>query len=343
MSLTNYLALRRARKNSSYNPSPLPRLKRKPFNPLASVQLLADKETAILLIYNAILFAGFYDVTASLPSLFAEIYSFNDLQIGLCYLPFGVGCCCAALSNGQLLDRNFHRWARKLNVEIKKGRQTNLQHFPIEKVRLQIAFPMLYVSSAMMLIYGWVLEVNGPLAAVLVLLFIMSFAMTAAFNAISTLLIDFYPKAPATATAANNLLRCLLGAGATGVITPMINAMGRGWCFTSLTLFLVMSSPLLWWIFFRGMEMREERRLKTERKEREKEAKDAAKEEEGRASSVMRGEQEKTTVPGVEGGDVEAQAVAEEEREKEEGGMEEDQPGRHKLARVFSHESAYGG
>ena len=178
MSLMNYLTLRRARKSNPSNNltrtesrKSLQRPPRKPFNPLASVQLLADLETALLLLYNAFLFAGFYDLTASLPSLYAEIYHFGSLQIGLCYLSFGVGCSCAALSNGQLLDRNFQRWARRLNVEIKKGRQTDLKNFPIEKVRLQIAFPMLYTSCVLMLIYGWILEINGPLAAALVVLF----------------------------------------------------------------------------------------------------------------------------------------------------------------------------
>ena len=343
MSLINYLALRRARKANPSNDltrtqsrNSLRRPRRKPFNPLASVQLLGDLETTILLLYNAFLFAGFYDITASLPSLYAQIYGFNSLQIGLCYIPFGVGCCCAALSNGQLLDRNFLRWARKLDIEIKKGRQTDLKDFPIEKVRLQVALPMLYIGCVLMLIYGWILEINGPLAPALVLLFFFSFSVTATFNVISTLLIDFYPRAPATATATNNLLRCLLGAGATGVITPMIDTMGRGWCFTFLSLFLVASSPMLWAIYFRGMGWREQRRIKSERKEMEYEKKQAVREEEGNISRDGI-ETEKTTVPPVEGGETEARAVVEEESQKGEG----EDGIRHKLSRVFSHDSTF--
>src|SRR2546423_8829875 len=297
MSLMNYLALRRARKsNTSDNltrtesQKSLERPPRKPFSPLASIQLLADLETALLLLYNAFLFAGFYDMIASLPSLYAKIYHVNSLQIGLCYLSFGVGCSCASLSNGQLLHRNFQRWARKLNVEIKKGRQTDLKDFPIEKVRLQIALPMLYTSCVLILSYGWILEINGPLAAALVLLFFSSFCVTVVFNVISTLLIDFYPKAPATATAANNLMRCLLGAGATGVITPMIDAMGRGWCFAFLSLFLVASSPMLWVVYFKGMKWREQRRIKSEAKDKEHEKTRLGKEEEANVRSGVRQE-----------------------------------------------------
>jgi hypothetical protein len=198
---------------------------------------------------------------------------------------------------------------------------------------------MLYISCILMLIYGWILEINGPLAAALVLLFFFSLCITVSFNVISTLLIDFYPKEPATATAANNLMRCLLGAGATGVITPMIDALGRGWCFTFLSLFLAATSPLLWVIYFRGMGWREKRRIEREKKdnrheeEEKKKKKRTGSEEEGRAD-----ETEKPTVPAIEGGELEAQAVVEEEeREKQEG----EGTIRHQISRVLSHGSAF--
>ena len=45
---------------------------------------------------------------------------------------------------------------------------------------------------------------------------------------LNVLLVDIYPGQPATVTAANNLVRCLLGAAATAVIKPMINVIGTG-------------------------------------------------------------------------------------------------------------------
>ncbi|OLE54227.1 MAG: hypothetical protein AUG51_09235 [Acidobacteria bacterium 13_1_20CM_3_53_8] len=156
---------------------------------------------------------------------------------------------------------------------------------------------MLYISCALMLIYGWILEINGPLAVALVLLFLFSLAVTVSFNVISTLLIDFYPKAPATATAASNLMRCLLGAGTTGVITPMINAMGRGWCFTFLSLFLVASSPMLWVVYFKGMKWREQRRIKSETKDKEHEKTRVGKEEEAIVRSGVRQESADNRLP----------------------------------------------
>ena len=101
--------------------------------------------------------------------------------------------------------------------------------------------------------------------------------MSMAFNCTSTLIIDFYPMSPATATAANNLVRCWLGAGATAAVIPMVEAMGRGWTFTALTLFLGATSPMLWAVYYRGMGWREQRRLREESERTKKDARKAAK------------------------------------------------------------------
>lgn len=273
MSLMNYLAARKANRENALaekdeleHITPLSKRKRS-MNPLASLAVVFDKENALLLFYNGFLFAAFYDIGSSIPSQYAEIFQFNELQIGLCYIPYGVGSIFAVLVNGQILDRNFARWCRKLGVVTKKGRDQDLREFPIEKARLQTAFPAVYCTACLVLIYGWVLHNGGPLAPLLVILFFTSFSMTVAFNVTNTLLVDFYPGKAATATAASNLVRCLLGAGATAVIVPMIDGMGRGWTFTFLSFFLLATSPMLWLVFFRGMKWREQRRLKGERQQ----------------------------------------------------------------------------
>lgn len=280
MSVLNYLALRKAARADTLSPcpdsAPVPptdKTQRRLPNPLASLKIVLDKQNALLLFYNAFLFCAFYDIAATIPSTFAAIYGFNDLQIGLCYLPFGIGSLCAALINGQLLDRNFARFARNLQLDVKKGRDQDLAHFPIEKARLQVALPASYLACVLVICFGWVLHIDGPLAAILVILFFAAFFMSVAFNVTSTLIVDFYPRRAGTATAANNLVRCLLGAGATAVIIPMINGMGRGWTFTFLGLVIIAASPMLWANYVWGMEWREQRRVRDEKRERLKEEK----------------------------------------------------------------------
>lgn len=52
------------------------------------------------------------------------------------------------------------------------------------------------------------------------------------FTNVNTLIVDLYPGKAASATAAVNVGRCLIGAVAVAVVQPMIDSMGAGWTFT---------------------------------------------------------------------------------------------------------------
>lgn len=70
------------------------------------------------------------------------------------------------------------------------------------------------------------------------------------------LIVDLHYSTPATAMAANNLVRCLLGAGATAIVHPMINAFGRSWTYTYVAITTLSTSPLLILVYLCGMEWR---------------------------------------------------------------------------------------
>jgi multidrug resistance protein len=245
-------------------------------NPLKTIHIIMEKDMAVVLFYNALIYTAFYDTMASIPALFNDIYSFNDLQIGLCYLPFGCGCTLASFINGRMLDRNYNRVARQIGFTVDRKHGDDLRHFPIERARLEIIWPMLSVGLACVLCYGWVLEQNANLAAPLVLLFFIGLCVNGAFNILSTLVVDLYPQSPSTATAANNLVRCFMGAGGTGIIDIMIRHMGRGWCFTFISLVCVVTMPMLWVELKWGPKWREERRVRMEKKKYEKAVQDLA-------------------------------------------------------------------
>lgn len=235
-------------------------------NPFKALTIVFQKDTSIILFSNALLFAGFYDVSASIPSIYNSLYGLNDLQIGLCYIPFGLGSTIASVINGKFLDYNYRRTAKKLNFPLVKNRNTDLRRFPIEKARLQVAIPLLMIGSITVIAFGWFLNFGIHLAAPTTTLFFMGLALTGSFNTVSTLLVDLYPTTAATATASNNFVRCLLGAGATALIDPMLTAMGRGWCFTFIAFVMMLTTPLLLVVIRFGPRWREGRRLKQEAK-----------------------------------------------------------------------------
>lgn len=202
-------------------------------------------------------------------------FSFSAVWLTPISRPFGAGAAIASVTCGKLMDRNYRRVAKAAGITIDRKRGDNMQDFPIEKARIQVAWPLLYVGLAALLGYGWVLEKKAHLAAPLILLFIVGVCVTGAFNILSVLLIDLHPLSPATATAANNLVRCFVGAAATAVIIQMINAMGRGWCFTFIAAMIFVTSPMLWVLMEMGPKWREARRVRVEKHKAEKEARRA--------------------------------------------------------------------
>ncbi|KAF2098847.1 MFS general substrate transporter [Rhizodiscina lignyota] len=239
-------------------------------NPWNTIKIVFEKDLGLLLLYNSIIYTSFFDILASQPYLFAQIYGFDDLQIGISCIPFGVGAMCAPILIGRLLDWNFARTARQMGISVDRRVAQNLKDFPLEKVRLAVATPLIYIGLVCYVLYGWMLEINAPLAAPLILHFVIGLTLTGGFNAQSVLLVDVYLQAPATATAANNLVRCLIGAAGTGIIVEMVDAMGRGWCFTFIALVVAAFSPIQWVLIKWGPQWREERRQRIEREAKEK-------------------------------------------------------------------------
>ncbi|KAL8946758.1 MAG: hypothetical protein Q9222_006886, partial [Ikaeria aurantiellina] len=155
-------------------------------NPLKTLRILAEKDMGLLLFYNSLVYTALYTVMASAPYLFAQIYGFNDLQIGLCFIPLGVGCSIASLIIGRFIDHNYRRTAKTHNITISLRTSDSLQNFPIEITRIQVIWPPLYIGLLSILAYGWAIDREAHLAIPLVLFFIMGVCLTSAFNIMST-------------------------------------------------------------------------------------------------------------------------------------------------------------
>ena len=231
-------------------------------NPLSTLRIIAEKETALILFFGSLVYAGFYAISTTITTQFAIIYGYNDLVLGLCFVPICAGGILATVTNGKWdpVDGNYRRHAKRLGVPLKKNKQQDLSTFPIERARLEVMLPLLYFSSVVVLIYGWVLNAKVTVAGPLVLLFFLGFGITGMSKVMQIFIIDITPGKPATATAAFNLVRCLLGAGMTAIVNPMINAMGNGWTFTLIAVVWVVFSPMILILLKKGPQWRKEKR-----------------------------------------------------------------------------------
>ena len=255
-------------------------------NPLLTLKILGEKESCIILLYNGFFFTGMMVAVASVPDLYQNAYGLNELELGLCYISLGIGSFVSALTMGHVVDWNFRyvfcpvdalqgdadrfeflrRHARRLGITIRKGKQQDLENFPIEVVRFQVVLPGHVIGTLALIAYGWTIKFRTHIAGPEVALFFIGFGVSTSFNLTNTLLIDLHREKPATATAAVNLVRCLLSASGAAVIIPMCHAMNPGWAFNLHCLYIchLHCSRLLAHEERPAMESRDNRKEKTE-------------------------------------------------------------------------------
>jgi multidrug resistance protein len=251
-------------------------------NPLSTLRLLFELPTGPLVLANGIVFASYYSVTAGIPSQFKAVYGLSDLGIGLSFIPAGLGSLVSATFNGLIVDWNYIRLRRKSGEPVSKDQKQDHGAFPIEMARLQIGLPMTVrlrctpstsrillqlqradmqqVAAALSVAwYGTLIESKPALSVALALVFLISFCITAAYNVMNVLLVDLYYTTPATAMAANNLVRCFLGAAATAVIHPMIQKWGNRITYWAVAGAILSVSPLLGMVYWKGLGWRRKR------------------------------------------------------------------------------------
>lgn len=255
-----------ARVTSALSPRSQPKLKIEFGNPFGTVLLLFEPVLGLLLMYSAIVFAGFYAIATSMSEQMKTIYNLTEIQIGLMYLPMAGGSIVAAFIVGPSLNWNYRRHARRMGMALSTGCQDDLSNFPIEQSRIEIGLPLLALSTCVLFGWGWALQYGISIAVPCVLLFLMGVGMIGFSNASMVLVTDIYPGRAGAATAANNLTRCLLGAAATAVITPMIDGIGAGWAFSILGFLYLLGAPVLLLIMKNGIKWRRNLKEKEDRK-----------------------------------------------------------------------------
>lgn len=236
---------------------------------------LFEKDIAALLAWGAVAYTAWSMVTSSTTTLLLHSFPFlTQWQIGLCFLPNGLGCICGSLSTGRLLDHSFHHVQARFKEEHGIPSHENVikrSDFPYIKARLRLVPLFSVILMVSLVLYGPSFEFNDlhkfyspNLAAPLILQFIIAFTATAIFNINSTVLIDCFPDRPASATALNNLCRCLLGAAGVSVIQPMINAVRAMKAFSIVSGVVLLCMPLIWVEWKWGEKWRQEREKRLE-------------------------------------------------------------------------------
>ena len=192
--------------------------------------MFAYPEVVVLLIFNGTLYAVMYGVTASLSVIFEKVYPYlNQTEIGLCFIPMGVGMLVGSLFSGRAMNSYYRKTRDDL---IRQTRTDSEKHidpeaiekdpsFPIEKARLQILPWVVFVYTACVIGYGWALQSRVTIVVPLILQFIsksfpphyrhttlhlITFHLVGVsaiiiLNATQTLLVDMMPNQGSSITA----------------------------------------------------------------------------------------------------------------------------------------------
>ena len=229
-------------------------------NPMAAIRILFWKDTALVLWMAGSPYAVWYAVQASIPSIYKDIYHFNELQIGLSYLTGGFGTVSGGYLNGKLMDWNYKATARSIGHTIDKVSGDDLNNFPIERARARGSYYILAIYIAALAGYGWSVQARAHVAVPLVLQYVLAALCTSFQQTFNALLVDIFPASPSTAAASGNITRCALSAVVVAVLQPLVDILGRGWFFTALTA-LSGGGGLLadWLVKNKGMGWRRER------------------------------------------------------------------------------------
>lgn len=171
---------------------------------------------------------------------------------------------------GYLMDYNHKRtereYCRKHNLSIDTCiTSKTYPDFPVEYARMRNTWWITALFIISVALYG--VSLRTHVTVPIILQYIIAYCATAIFTINSTLIIDLYPGASASATAVNNLIRCEVGAAGVAAVQPIINALTPTWSFVLLAGITLSTSPLLMIEMRRGAGWRQERLERQKNKE----------------------------------------------------------------------------
>ncbi|KAE8446613.1 hypothetical protein EG329_011806 [Mollisiaceae sp. DMI_Dod_QoI] len=265
-SLTSFLQWRRQSRNLESQPdhAPLPQPKKVPRkipipNIWAAILIIFEKDVGLLMFFMSLFVMANYAMLVPLQDVIRRQYNFNDLQVGLCYIPFSIGSIIGSVIVGKLLNWNYARVARSIGMSVDRKRGDDLRKFPIERARLDLMWPWTALAVAMLVAWGWVVDSGTSLAAPLVVLFFAGAGVSGPVSILTTLLVDLYPMNPGRVSSSFNLTRASVSAVGTAAVQYIIDAWGYGFTYLFLGLVVLAASPSVLIVRKWGPKWREER------------------------------------------------------------------------------------
>ncbi|SCU82337.1 LAFA_0C10594g1_1 [Lachancea sp. 'fantastica'] len=204
---------------------------------LGPLKIFCDQKVLFVITFLSLHYTVWQMSITILSSLFKTIYGLDETKIGLTFIANGIGSILGTLLTGKILNFDYKNYQAK-----HADRPVVIRH-----VRLRTVWIWSGMQIASIIVFGWTLQKRVHISVPIIATFFTGWGAVAIQSVVSTYLVDLYENKSASATAALNLARCLLGAGGTAVVTPLLDAISIGWGFTLLAavLLAVLTANLL--------------------------------------------------------------------------------------------------
>ncbi|KAI1118731.1 major facilitator superfamily domain-containing protein [Nemania sp. NC0429] len=203
------------------------------------IRILFSKQAISLILFLAIYYAVWQMSITAMAVLLEQRYGLSETQIGLTFIANGVGSIIGTLITGKILDIDYRRTRAKHEATLSgsgseggSDRSHDDDNFPLETARLRLLPVLAFIQCASVITFGWTIQYRVHVAVPIITTFFTGWTVVSIVSIVTTYLIDIFPEQKAASSASVNLARCLLAAGGTSIVTPIIDAVGVGWTFT---------------------------------------------------------------------------------------------------------------
>ncbi|ORY91427.1 major facilitator superfamily domain-containing protein [Syncephalastrum racemosum] len=184
------------------------------------IGMLGDPTILVITAYSTVIFGCLYLLNPTITDTFQTLYGYNEWQVGLCYLAFGVGLMVGSVLAGQYSDYMLRRLRAKNQGKV------------IAEMRLRAAVPSFFLIPAGYLIYGWTTQKAIGVYAPIIGLFVYALGQMSAFTPSNVYLVDSQPGRSASAVGINNCFRSIVAAIVTIFSTDALHNLGPGILYT---------------------------------------------------------------------------------------------------------------
>ena len=206
---------------------------KKPFRFLSPFKILLNQPVYLTLIPSSISYAIWLMMLTTLSTSLSKSYNYSTLDIGLAYIPSGIGGLLGSITIGRILDLYYRKEYKKFSHS--KEASSSNHTFNIYKARLNLAIFPTFTTIIGALLFSWSLDFHTHPLVALVGSFLVSYAAMNYLTISTTFLADLYPTQFSCSSSCVNLTRCWTAAVFIATLSKMVSTMGVGGCYSFMS------------------------------------------------------------------------------------------------------------